>query len=171
MDPRVQRFVELVPPPTEPEVPDVDWDDFEDQLGMRLPTDYKEVVETYGLGAVGHFLWIDLPMCRNKNLDLVQRHEEALDSLRYCQSYGEHVPYRIEAGNEELFHWGSTDNGDTCYWVTAGEDPDRWTVTVNATRSDLWYPFGGSLAELIVAAFTDDLAESDHPLGGDWDKV
>lgn len=166
MDPHLQRLVALTPPPAEPEVSDIDWDVFQDRLSMRLPTDYKQLVEAYGLGAFGHFLWVNVPMCGNKNLDLAACNSESLDALRYCQGYGEHVPYRIEAGREELFSWGGTDNGDTCYWVMAGDDPDSWTVTVNETRSDLWYPFDGGLAEFIFAALNQDI-ENDHPLGAD----
>lgn len=43
-------------PPTRPPQPELDWTDIERRLRLRLPLDYKRLVETYGQGSFDGFL-------------------------------------------------------------------------------------------------------------------
>ncbi|MBB3732477.1 SMI1/KNR4 family protein [Nonomuraea dietziae] len=46
----IDDLVALVPPPTEPVDARGDWHEVEAALGLALPTDFKALIERYGLG-------------------------------------------------------------------------------------------------------------------------
>ena len=40
----------------------IDWADVERAMGTALPTDYKQMVETYGVGSLDDFIWVMQPL-------------------------------------------------------------------------------------------------------------
>ncbi|CAM5700953.1 Knr4/Smi1-like domain-containing protein OS=Streptomyces griseomycini OX=66895 GN=FHS37_005303 PE=4 SV=1 [Streptomyces griseomycini] len=56
----LDALVRLCPPPAEPPPP-VDWAQAERALGTALPTDYKQLVETYGDGIFDETIWLLVP--------------------------------------------------------------------------------------------------------------
>jgi hypothetical protein len=49
-------------PPTRPPLPELDWTSVEERLGLRLPLDYKRLIEAYGQGSFDGFLWVLQPL-------------------------------------------------------------------------------------------------------------
>lgn len=133
------------------------WDEIEDILGLRLPSDYKRIVQDYGPGTFDRFLWVLQPSS-NKYIDLLRQCHVRLDALRVLAESGEAVPYDLSRGREEIIPWAFTDNGDVCFWVTSSsDDPDEWTIAVNEGREPLWMTFGGSASEFLVAVLSRNL--------------
>lgn len=56
-----ERLVRLVAPPTEPVDASGDWAAVQDEIGGRLPADYRRLVETYGWGEFCDFLYLRTP--------------------------------------------------------------------------------------------------------------
>lgn len=145
-------------PPTRPPLPELDWAEIERRLGLRLPLDYKRLVETYGQGSFDGFLWVLQPSESNQNLDLLRQRGARLDALRTLRDSGEEVPFGVENTDEELVPWAITDNGDVCYWVrSTSDDPDEWVVTVNEARGPRWKTFALSTSEFLVAVLSGNL--------------
>lgn len=144
--------------PTEGSLREIDWTGLERRFGLRLPTDYKQLVEAYGQGAFDGFLWVLQPSEVNRNLDLIRQRDVRLTALRTLQASGEEVPFVVESGDEEVVPWAITDNGDVCYWVTStSTDPDGWVVAVNEARGARWQTFDLSTSEFLLAVLAGNL--------------
>jgi hypothetical protein len=139
------KLFEISPPADHPVEAEGDWAVIEKQLGMRLPDDYRLIVESYGKGSFADFLNPIIPfpdpanfLCRLK--DSILRHERDLHA-----EYPDDFPFPVYPDAGGLFPWATTDNGDTLYWLTAGE-PDCWQVVVWESRGPehVIYPFGAA---------------------------
>jgi hypothetical protein len=128
------RLKNLMPPPARPRVETSDanaWKILQRQFGVTFPSDYFELVCTYGHGCMDDFLWLPDPFSSGW-LQLVMRRLQAMYESRAVQ-YGKTVPYALYPERGGLFPWAYTDNGDTIYW-TVGED----RVVVGAARDPDW---------------------------------
>ncbi len=132
------------------------WEDVERRLGGRVPTDYRAFIERYGTGYIGKFLTICNPFCEIEGLNLFGHGNLALDALRELREHGERIPYPIFPEPGGLFPFGSTDNGDTLYWLTSGA-PDSWRVAVNEARGPLWEVFEMTTTTFLARLFSRDL--------------
>lgn len=136
-------------------VPAPVWRDVASQLGEMLPSDYVELVESYGPGSFDDFLWVFQPESSRQAIDLVSQARTQLQALRDLQAGGEPIPYNVAEGESELLPWAVTDSGDTCYWVMRpGKSPDDWTVVVNESRGPTWEEFSGGVSEFLLAVLT-----------------
>ncbi len=153
----------LIQPTREP-LQECDWADIERRLGLRLPLDYKLLVEAYGPGSFDRFIWVLQPSGTNPNLDLSLQRGVQLTALRELLAAGEELPFGVEIGDEELAPWAITDNGDVCHWLlSASDDPDDWVVTVNEARGPRWTTFNLSASEFLVAVLSGDLPVDQFP--------
>lgn len=150
--------LEALIPPTRHSLSEHDWTAIEQRLRLRLPADYKRLVEAYGLGSFDRFIWILQPTETNQHLDLFRQRKTRLDALRVLQADGEVSPFGIEADHEALVPWAITDNGDVCYWVTdESKEPEEWTVAVNEARGPRWETFEGSASAFLLGVISRSL--------------
>jgi hypothetical protein len=107
-----------------------DWAATEDQLGTRLPADFKELAEVFGPGMFGEWLGLFLP---------VSYEFYAVDIVSWSRSFGHDLvkdsplwdPYGLHPKPGGLLDWGFTPDGHlSFYWAVEGDDPDRWPVIV-----------------------------------------
>ncbi|WP_316744441.1 SMI1/KNR4 family protein [Streptomyces sp. MK7] len=109
----------------------VDWQRAESEIGTRLPRDYKEYVYWFGPGSFDDYLIICVPGVSNSHTELAARlarersWEAALTTPRR-RAKGLVSPFFPEPGG--FLPFGFTVDGDGLYWVTSGDDPDRWIV-------------------------------------------
>lgn len=151
--------LEALIPPTRPSLSEVDWTAIEQRLRLRLPADYKRLVEAYGLGSFDGFIWVLQPSETNQHLDLLRQRKVRLDALRARQADGEVSPFGIDEDHEALAPWAITDNGDVCYWVmNESNKPEQWTVAVNEARGPRWEMFDGSASEFLVGVLSRSLS-------------
>jgi hypothetical protein len=130
---------QLIPPPADGARPGVDWSAVTAQLGTELPSDYIELIETYGGGRFEHYLWLLEPFSANEFYDLVRSAGERAEAFEMLWSSGEEKPSFLDAPAQRLLPWASTDNGEFAYWlVSPGVPPDRWPVVVNEARGEDW---------------------------------
>jgi SMI1-KNR4 cell-wall len=105
------------------------------QLGLRLPSDYKQFWRCYGAGE-----FVDPPRLGIQVWDpfsdyYFDKISADCDSLR---RWGEAVPYSVYPEVPGLLPWGSDDNGYTLYWLTEGH-PDMWPVLFRPPREHTYF--------------------------------
>ncbi|MEU7184558.1 SMI1/KNR4 family protein [Streptomyces sp. NPDC045369] len=159
----IRRLREVVTPPVRNSDREYSWETIEADLQFPLPTDYKELIETYGPGSFGDFLHIYQPNSPWEQLDLKQQAEEELWALRELAEDGAHIPYQL-ADPAELISFGRNDNGDPLFWHRPpGTHPDTWTVVVKEARSDEWFSFAGGVTEFLHAVLTGEVQVTVFP--------
>jgi hypothetical protein len=52
MDSYLREFIQLVPPPSEPQNANGNWKQLESDLGLTFPDDYKQYITAYGGGTL-----------------------------------------------------------------------------------------------------------------------
>lgn len=151
----VSDLTAVVAPPAEPAYEPGDWDRLEGELGMPLPTDYKQAVAAYGDGCFGDFIHLYQPASTNPDHDLLRPRRTDFDALRVIQcDYPEDVPYRL-TDPAELLPVGLSDNGDVIYWhVRDPKNPDGWTIVVNDSREPEWSTFPGGITDFLAELLT-----------------
>lgn len=118
---------ELITPPTQPRCSDGPWEEIENELGISLPTDYKDFIATYGTGSIQRFLRIwnfaDLRGNRTpfESISLITSQYE-LDG-----NDGLPIEFKKFPNRGGLIPFASTDDGCYLNWHTEG-DSDEWSV-------------------------------------------
>lgn len=129
-----------------------DWDTIESELGAKLPTDYKELQESFSGPTAWNGFFLVAPA-------KVAYHQEMYrDFLEdWC-----HDDRPEDADPDEYFdvfpapggllHCASTEGRDVLCWDTRDPDPDRWPVV----RLDFGGPveYGCTITELLVDVLT-----------------
>ena len=153
------RLRALGPPPALPisAVGPQVWSDVERELGLKLPTDFKQLLEEYGLGAFNDFLFAFNPAVANPHMNLLHSAAEYARIDRSSRADGVPIPYPIHPEQGGLLAWGKTDNGDVLFWLTdPPEDPDSWPIVASESRGPNWYrhpgPASSFLADLLSGA-------------------
>ena len=149
-------------------VPAVDWADVHARLGLQLPADYREFIDTYGPGTLGD-VRIMAPG-QPPEMDLF-----ALLARKYTQVHevnrddGVYPPFYPETGGTVC--WGET-AGWTCAWLPGAADPDRWAAAVVGADATLWdthFGVGISFSTMLKAYIQQDslrtLLVRDEPAG------
>ncbi|MFF7245538.1 SMI1/KNR4 family protein [Embleya sp. NPDC008237] len=162
------RLVHLVPPPIDPVDARGDWAAVETALGVRLPDDYKWLVEAYGWGEFGDVLHLRTPFgtngCNGHNGIEWQKAHPADSAARDRERY----PHPLHPAPGALLVWGATIDADRLCLLTAGA-PEDWPIVV--WSSEGWYethPMGaaefverwtdGRLVSRLLASMEPDLA-------------
>lgn len=134
------------------------WNKIEQQLGTPLPSDYKEIVNTYGAGRFCDFLWTWQPFAPSgsyNGLSFVQEHLDLYALFRESQEDTCPFPAFPEAGG--LFPCGGDDNAGRLYWKT-NESINRWTM-VYFDREHLEYEeYDVPLSEFLARWLTGAIA-------------
>jgi hypothetical protein len=145
-----EDLVRLVPPPLRT-VAVPNWEAVEARLGVRLPGDYKWLIERYGPGSFG-FLQVLLPESSIENVRLEHQAKQTAEGLDYLRESGMDIPYQ----NAELLPFAGTNNGDFCYWLRhPADDPDAWTVVVGErSAGPEWSTFDGGVVEFLYAVLS-----------------
>jgi hypothetical protein len=166
----LERLLAITPPSLAGPV-HVDWADVEGQLGTSLPSDYKALVEAYGAATFDDFVTVFVPDHSLEGLNLLDRGVWMLWAAWEMRRYAapDEIPYELSVGFDgELLPWGSTHNGDACYWVRRSDDPNQWTIAVNESRGPDWYEYDGGLVDFLEGTLSGrvvcDIFVEDYPM-------
>ncbi|MFF8595221.1 hypothetical protein ACF061_28010 [Streptomyces sp. NPDC015220] len=117
--------------------PRVDWPAIEADLGTRLPSDYKEVVDLFGAGSFDEYFELAVPGGPGAGRNPWKR-------------YG----YGPDLASGGLVPWGWSEYELGLMWSMGATDPDEWTV-VTQSEGDDEQQFDCEVGEFILRMLTD----------------
>ena len=127
----IQRLLEIDPEGSDQS--NKEWCAVERSLGLSLPGAYKRLVTDFASRTWLEFLHVLSPF--SEELNLQQHAEMILDADRETRrAFPTHYPIGLYPEPGGLFPWAVTDNGDTLYFITAGE-PDDWPTLIKGAKS------------------------------------
>lgn len=168
----LDELCKLIPPPAEPfEIGNkTKWSKVEKSLGTKLPSDYKDLVDNYGSGAMGGFYNILNPFGAESAGNLLHRFKTYSKTLaEQHDSDPENWPYAPFPQVPGLIPWGNDSNGNTYYWLVKPKTkPDDWTVVLNDCET--FEEYAGSMTDYLVAVFKGkvDALAGNFPGEGDF---
>jgi hypothetical protein len=162
----IRDVTALIPPPAEPSQVGTlaDWQAVERELGLTLPSDYRDFVFTYGTGDLARFYRVWNPFQGSEFVDLVRRicgYEQ--ESQR---QFPERFPYPIYPECPGFLPWGSDDNGNYYGWLTEGL-ADQWPVLTNAVRGQGYLLHRCSMTDYLARVLRGEI----RPLASDYPSL
>lgn len=140
-----------------------EWDEIELKLGIKLPTDYKQFINRYGVGSINDFLWVLNPFTQNSNLNLIEKGKEIREAYDISKNeFPEDFMHDVFPSNGGLLPCAITDNGDEIYWLTSNI-VDEWNIIVYESRSSDYYEYNVGLAEFLYKILAKELECSAFP--------
>ncbi|TDU80341.1 hypothetical protein EDD91_7177 [Streptomyces sp. KS 21] len=133
----------------------IDWVVVETALGTALPPDFKLLAEQYPLLQFGDYMSFHTPQPGTEEAwarALAEEREDVADLLDVDELSDLLAVYPEPGG---LLIWGSSIDGDTFLWTTAGSGSEEWQVTVASHNGDWWHYTAGAVqftADLISGA-------------------
>lgn len=124
----IHEIQRLLPPPAHPRNNSGDWQRAEENLGLRLPADYKQFISFYGTVKICNYLWVYNPFAYASQCSSFRDLMIALNALYEESPHGlgnPSVPLYPESGG--LLPVIGTDNSDLISWITVGE-PETWKL-------------------------------------------
>lgn len=130
MDPYLQELLRLVPSPSEPKNAKGDWKELENDLGLTLPSDYKDFIEQYGSGTLCSLIAIRSPFGLEAHYK--KSIKDAWSSWAgIFHGWGDvpesELPFPVYPRVPGLLPWGTYGDVDVIGWLT-DPDPGRWYV-------------------------------------------
>lgn len=136
------------PPPSVPVYSSGQWDSVEAQLGTVLPSDYKNLVSSYGDGIFDEFLWIYTPFTPHREANLIHASKVDREVLMETRNFPGHEQVAVFPEPNGLLACGGTGNGDRLFWKTVGL-PDVWTIVVRDSRAPEAWEHHGNLISFL----------------------
>lgn len=133
------------------------WKRFELEIGIVLPDDYKELINTYGTGGIGNFIWFLTPFVNDDNVNYLKKMSVMIEAYKTSKdSFQEYYKYDVFPAENGLLPWGYTDNGDELYWKTDAE-VDNWEIVVYESASPDCYNYKMSVSEFLYKIIIREL--------------
>ena len=119
-----------------------DWPAIEAELGTRLPSDYKDIVDLFGAGSFDEYFELAVPGGPGAGRNPWKR-------------------YGPEPASGGLLPWGWSESELGLMWSTGATDPDEWTVVTQSDGGDE-QQFDCGAGEFILRMLTD--VQLGHPM-------
>jgi hypothetical protein len=165
----MMTLTQLVPPPKQPVHNGhiEDWDVIQRILEMKLPADFKKLINIYGTGCFLGFLYPLSPFAPfNTSLNMLSgdtRH------LLYNYKSGQKEfpqyspPFSAYPDESGLFPWAITVNGDTLFWLRQG-NPNKWPIVVCDSKfSETYDRFDFTATEFLCRLFSGKISPEVFP--------
>lgn len=136
----VTRMRSLFGLPSADVSPRTDWDEIEDELGTKLPWDYRLLIDTYGPGTFLGTFQIFGPRAKTTAFNLLSAYKDwrscELEVQRVSRGASGFIVFPDENG---LLLWGNSIDGIPLCWDCRG-GPDEWGVAFGDTgTSEQWH--------------------------------
>lgn len=164
----ISQLKQLISPPANPlEVGTTSqWNEFEQTLGLTVPTDYKKFVFTYGTGLLANFYMVYNPFSASPYISFLSVATTVCDNNRESQSfYPDRFPYAYYPKPGGLLPWGRDENGNDYFWATQGA-PDSWIVVQDDNRGDGIKTHPTTMTQFLVAILNKRI----EPLASNYPK-
>lgn len=159
VDELISRLDQSLPPRRK-----LDWSDVEVIMGVRLPTDYKQLIELLPVGEFRGLVRLLYPTVEsNRVVSVLGEFENSLDDMRGWREDGDGVfPYPIYPEPGGLLPWGHSPRREPFFWITASDDPDTWTVAYADDYFTEWRTFAGRVCDFLLALVDGQVAGDLH---------
>lgn len=179
----IEHLKELVLPPEKPVGtgnPE-GWDKVEQELGLTLPTDYKDFARVYGAGNLAGFIHIFNPFSDSPYSSLLKCVKQICEVYRFLKQHegDKQVPYAVYPDKPGLLPWGRNDLGHVLFWLTEG-NPDSWPIVLSHGKSDRYERFNLGMVDFLARAlpheldstiWPDDFPDPDTPITFNPQKI
>jgi hypothetical protein len=148
----IESLKKIVLPPRRPsEVGSLGkWQAVESQLGVVLPSDYRDFVFAYGSGLFAQFYRVYNPFAASEFTALLPSVRRVCAAERETKrDWPDRVPYPIYPEQPGLLPWGNDENGNDYYWMTSGE-PNTWPVLSDEVRGDGFREYSCTMTEFLT---------------------
>lgn len=182
------KTVELMALLGEPDrsVTPVPWHLSRAEVGMDFPADFRGFVDRFGGGQFRRELAVHSPTAWASPGSPNGFERFILDTTE-DGSIGDYLAGAYEDGDYDecphpvypepggLLLWGNTWNADQLFWLTEGEDPDKWPVAIWYRQLAEWDTFDGGFAAFSLALITGaypmahELLPSPDPEVPEWE--
>lgn len=141
------------------------WNEFQNKEGIVFPQDYKSIINYYGTGGIGNFLWILTPFELDKNVNYKYRMNMILEAyIESKNKFPNDFQYEVFPNKNGLLPWGYTDNGDELFWKMKG-NVNNWEIIVYESRSPIFYSYKMGLAEFLFKLISNEIKCDIFPEG------
>ncbi|MFE7464219.1 hypothetical protein ACFU6R_08935 [Streptomyces sp. NPDC057499] len=133
----------------------VNWSALEAQLGSPLPSDFKEICESFGRGQFSGYLEIHSSET-GEDLKALERLSGIQRTLKKSELFARvYEPYGVfSTKGGQLIPWAESVTGAEFYWLTESKDPDKWP-TIARPEDGEWSQFPISTSEFIYRMLTE----------------
>ncbi|MFF4875454.1 hypothetical protein [Micromonospora sp. NPDC000668] len=153
----IDRIVDVTAWSQEPE--GAGWDQVEAELGVALPTDFKELCRRFVPGMFSGYLTLLRPTDEHDFTPLLSMWAGG----RQVEGQSEfgaqiHAPYGVYGPDKGLglIQWGyDLTEGDYYWLVDRSVEPDRWPVVSRTEAGEPWSRFDMSTAEFVYRMLAD----------------
>jgi hypothetical protein len=147
------------------------WRRIEQSLGLRLPDDYKLLVETFPPGVFRGLVQINRPGDYDEPpSDFLGFYAQKLEYLQGLRAAGHGTfPHPLFPESGGLLPWARGRRFELIFWLTSGSDPNTWPVVCADYDCIRWQTFPGTacafLTEVVegrfdVSLFGVDIADA-----------
>lgn len=141
--PKVSELISLLPPPETPLHTDVDWDAVETDIGLQLPTDYKQIIAIYGNVSICEVIGLVHPHHSEQSWrelqikllnDVINSNDGGRDNLPYPDYPKEGGILPVASVFEHLLCWvtaGPADSWTLLYWSDWGTEVVEYKMSIS----------------------------------------
>jgi hypothetical protein len=163
----IDELVDLVTPPMCP-IAAPPWDRSRSVVGFDFPTDYRSFFDKFGSGSFrtegrtisfgiqGPYVGPDSPTGLAGFpgfVDVtVSDVRPAFTSDDGTPAEWSRIPYRFLPDPGGLLQWGTTDSGDSFFWLTEATNSDDWPVVIWERHDSQTHLFEGGFLAFLLAA-------------------
>ncbi|MEU8301096.1 hypothetical protein AB0C04_27880 [Micromonospora sp. NPDC048909] len=149
----IDRIIEVTGWRQEPESA-VGWEQVEAELGVALPSDFKQLCRRFVPGSFYAYLDLLRPAAGHSSRQL-------LAAWAFCRNEsfaGVYAPYGIYGPDKGsgLIQWGDDQVEGQYYWLAdRSVEPDRWPVVAQKYGGDPWHRFDMPTTEFVYRMIAD----------------
>jgi hypothetical protein len=140
----------LTPPPANPDLGGGTWEELFEDLGTSLPSEYVALMELYGAGYWSGWLQFYSPL-RTGEKRYIHQIEKVMDGYRRLRDgWPETFPLAAWPEPGGFLPFAHNIDGDEIGWLTEGDDPDKWPLSIWPRHSDQGPPLEHGLIDAIL---------------------
>jgi hypothetical protein len=160
----LQQLLSTAPPPENPNETGSSkaWEKIDQRLGVKLPKDYKNLINHYGTGSFNDSITLFNPFAGNESLNLfhaLETHHKAtqMAQLVVDSNWTAIQPFELYPAHHGLLPWGSTENFEkNLFWKVDGV-PKKWATVFYDLRNGEYEIWKMPCTKLLAGIFTGEI--------------
>ncbi|MEP7229796.1 MAG: SMI1/KNR4 family protein [Ginsengibacter sp.] len=126
------------------------WTEFENEIKIKLPDDYKNFINLYGTGRLAELIWVLNPFAAKERFNLISFLNNKKNAYNYLEKeYELKIPFSLFSNGEGILPFAFTDNGDTIYWNIKSLKIKESTIVLIDSRDSLFEEYSYEFAEFL----------------------